>query len=216
LEPPVTKVKRSYDASRRREQARARRLAVVLAARDLFERDGFRPTTMAAIAAHAGVSAEMVYKGFGSKAALAKAVFDLVIAGDDEPVPVAARPAMLAVRAEPDVRRKIAMFAGGLAQRQARSARVQILIRDGRHVDDSLAPVWAKLNEEGLAGMTMLGRHLLETGQLRDGIGLDEVRDVLWTYLAIDTYERLVLTQGWPPERYSRWLSHAVTSALCP
>jgi hypothetical protein len=26
--------------------------------------------------------------------------------------------------------------------------------------------------------MTMLGRHLLETGQLRDGIGLDEVRDV--------------------------------------
>jgi hypothetical protein len=66
------------------------------------------------------------------------------------------------------------------------------------------------------AGMTMLGRHLLETGQLRDGIGLDEVRDVLWTYLAIDTYERLVLTQGWPPERYSRWLAHAITSALCP
>ena len=84
----MTEVKRSYDASRRREQARARRLAVVLAARDLFERDGFRPTTIAAIAAHAGVSAESVYKGFGTKAALAKAVFDLVIAGDDEPVPV--------------------------------------------------------------------------------------------------------------------------------
>ena len=212
----MTKVKRSYDASRRREQARARRLAVVLAARDLFERDGFRPTTIAAIAAHAGVSAESVYKGFGSKAALAKAVFDLVIAGDDEPIPVAERPAMLAVRAEPDARRKIAMFVEGLAQRQARSARAQIVIRDGRHVDDSLAPVWAKLNDEGMAGMTMLGRHLLETGQLRDGIDLEEVRDVLWTYLAIDNYERLVLTQGWPPERYSRWLAHAITSALCP
>jgi AcrR family transcriptional regulator len=36
----------------------------------------------------AGVSAESIYKGFGSKAALAKAVFDLVIAGDDEPVAV--------------------------------------------------------------------------------------------------------------------------------
>ena len=46
----MTEVKRSYDASRRREQARARRLAVVQAARDLFERDGFRPTTIAAIA----------------------------------------------------------------------------------------------------------------------------------------------------------------------
>ena len=192
------KVKRSYDASRRREQARARRLAVILAARDLFERDGFRPTTIAAIAAHAGVSAESVYKGFGTKAALAKAVFDIVIAGDDDAIPVAERPAMQAMRDEPDVRRKIAMFVEGLAQRQARSAGVQILIRDGRHVDDSLAPIWVKLNDEGLGGMTMLGRHLLQTGQLRDGIDLDEVRDVLWNYLAIDTYERLVLIQGWP------------------
>src|SRR6516164_4945241 len=212
----MTEVKRSYDASGRRAQARARRLAMVLAARDLFERDGYRPTTIAAIAAHAGVSAESVYKGFGTKAALAKAVFDIALAGDDEPVAVADRPAMQAMRDEPDARRKIAMFTEGLAQRQARSARVQILIRDGRHVDDSLAPVWAKLNDEGLAGMTMLGRHLLQTGQLREGIGLGEIRDVLWNYLAIDTYERLVLTQGWPLERYSRWLAHAITSALCP
>jgi len=196
----VTEVKRSYDASRRREQARARRLAVVLAARDLFERDGYRPTTIAAIAAHAGVSAESVYKGFGTKAALAKAVFDIALAGDDEP----------------DVRRKIAMFTEGLAGRQARSAGVQILIRDGRHVDDSLAPVWAKLTDEGLTGMTMLGRHLLQTGQLREGIDLEEVRDTLWNYLAIDHYERLVLAQGWPLQRYTQWLAHAITSAICP
>jgi S-adenosylmethionine:diacylglycerol 3-amino-3-carboxypropyl transferase len=142
-------------------------------------------------------------------------VFDIALAGDDEPVPVAARPAMQAMRDEPDVRRKIAIFAEGLAQRQARSAKVQILIRDGRHVDASLAPVWAKVHDEGLAGMTVLGRHLLETGQLRDGIDVAEVRDVLWNYLAIDHYERLVLGRGWAPERYARWLAHAITSALC-
>ncbi|QGN32559.1 TetR family transcriptional regulator [Microlunatus sp. Gsoil 973] len=212
----MTEVKRSYDASGRREQARARRLAVVSAARYLFERDGFRQTTIAAIAAEAGVSAESIYKGFGSKAALAKAVFDLVIAGDDEPISVAQRPAMLAIRDEPDVRRKIAMFTDGLAQRQARSAKVQILIRDGRHVDDSLAPIWSKLSDEGLTGMTMLGSHLLETGELRAGISLDEVRDVLWNYLAIDNYERLVLTQRWPLDRYARWLANAMISAICP
>jgi AcrR family transcriptional regulator len=216
LEQRVTEVKRSYDASRRREQARARRLDVVLAARDLFERNGFRATTITAVAERAGVSAESVYKGFGTKAALAKAVFDIVLAGDDEPVPIAQRPAMEALREEPDIRRKIAMYIEGLAQRQARSAMVQILIRDGRHVDDSLVPVWAKLNDEGLVGMTMLGRHLLDTGQLRDGIDLGEVRDVLWNYLAIDTYERLVLTRGWSLERYTRWLTRAVTNAVCP
>jgi len=211
----MAEVKRSYDASRRREQARARRLAVVLAARDLFERDGFRLTTIAAVATRAGVSAESIYKTFGSKAALAKAVFDITVAGDDEPVPVADRPAMQAVRDEPDVRRKIEMFVGGLAHRQARSARVQILIRDGRHVDDSLAPVWAKLDDEALVGMTMLARHLVDTGQLRDGIDVDEVRDVLWNYLAIDAYERLVLARGWPLQRYADWLSRTVIAAIC-
>jgi AcrR family transcriptional regulator len=211
----MTEVKRSYDASRRREQARARRLATVLAARDLFERDGFRLTTIAAVAARAGVSAESIYKGFGTKAALAKAAFDVTVAGDDEPVPVADRPAMRDVRDEADVRRKIEMFIGGLAQRQARSAGVQILIRDGRHVDDSLAPVWAKLNDEALAGMTMLARHLVDTGQLRAGVDVDEVRDVLWNYLAIDTYERLVLIRGWPLERYSAWLARTIIAAIC-
>jgi AcrR family transcriptional regulator len=211
----VAEVKRSYDASRRREQARARRLAVVLAARDLFTRDGFRLTTIAAIAARAGVSAESIYKGFGSKAALAKAIFDLTVAGDDEPVPVADRPAIQAMRDEPDVRRKIEMFVGGLAHRQARSAQVQILIRDVQHVDESLAPVWEKLNDEALVGMTMLARHLVDTGQLRDGIDVDEVRDVLWNYLAIDTYERLVLSRGWPLERYADWLSRTIIAAIC-
>ena len=42
------------------------------------------------------------------------------------------------------------------------------------------------------------------------------VRDVLWNYLAIDHYERLVLSQGWSHERYTRWLAGAITSALCP
>jgi AcrR family transcriptional regulator len=215
LELTVTEVKRSYDATRRRDQARERRLATVLAARDLFERDGFRLTTIAAVAARAGVSAESIYKGFGTKAALAKAVFDVTVAGDDEPVRVADRPAMQAVRDEPDLRRKIEMFIGGLAQRQARSAKVQILIRDGRHVDDSLAPVWAKLEDEALVGMTMLARQFAASGQLRAGVDVDEVRDVLWNYLAIDTYERLVLTRGWSLERYSDWLARTIIAAIC-
>ena len=210
----MTHVKRAYDGSRRREQARARRLAVVQAARELFETGGFRQTTIAAIAKRAGVSSESIYKTFGTKAALAKAVFDLELAGDDEPVPIAERPAVQAIRDEPDVRRKITLFAEGLAQRHARSAAVQILIRDGRHVDDSLTPVWAALQREGLTGMTALGRHLLDTGQLREGLTIEQVRDILWNYLAIDAYERLVLIQGWSQQRYSNWLAHTMVNAL--
>jgi AcrR family transcriptional regulator len=210
----MTEVKRSYDASGRREQAQARRRAVVVAARALFERDGFRPTTIAAVAERAGVSAESIYKGFGTKAALAKAVFDFVIAGDDEPVPVWQRSEADAIRAEPDVRRKLIMYTRGLAARQQRSAKVQILIRDGGHTDESLAALWRQLLAERLTGMTMLGRHLIESGQLGKGVELDEVRDILWTYTAVELYELLVLERGWPLNRYAEWIARAVTAAL--
>jgi AcrR family transcriptional regulator len=208
-------VKRPYDATSRQQQARVRRLRVVLAARDLFERDGYRRTTVVGIAAAAEVSPEMVYKTFGSKAALAKAVFDVALAGDDEPVPIRERPAIAAIRAEPDVRRQIALFVEGLVQRLGRSARIQVMVRDGRHVDESLQPVWDQLVEEGLTGMRMLGRRLLDTGQLRAGLDLDEVTDLLWNYLAIDHYERLVLTQGWTRQRYQAWLTRTIIDALC-
>ena len=206
--------RRRYDASGRQARARARRIDVVEAARALFERDGFRATTITAIAAAAGVSTVHIYKAFGSKAALAKAVFDIALAGDHEPVAVADRSNATWLHDEPDVRRKIELFVDGLCERLARSARVQILIRDGRHVDESLEPVWAILNQEGLTGMTRLGQHLLDTGQLRPGIDLAEVRDILWNYLAIDTYERLVLHRGWTLPRYRDWLARTITDAL--
>lgn len=208
-------VKRRYDASGRQDRARARRRRVVEAARQLMECDGYRATTVAGIAAAAGVSAEMVYKTFGSKSALAKAVIDVALAGDDEPVPVRERPAVQVIHDEPDVRRKIALFVEGLLQRLERSASMQVVVRDGRHVDESLQPVWERLNDEGLTGMRLFGEHLLSTGQLRAGLDLDEVTDVLWNYLAIDHYERLVMVRGWPLTRFQAWLTRAIIGALC-
>jgi AcrR family transcriptional regulator len=199
---PVAEVKRNYDASGRRERARQRRRDVVAAAQELFEADGFQATTISAVAARAGVSAESVYKGFGSKAALAKAVFDFVLAGDDEPVPIVQRPELLAVQQEPDVRRKLRLYVDGL-------------IRDGRHADETLRETWQTLLDERSIGMRNFGRHLLETGQLRPDITLDEVTDVLWTYIAVELYELLVLQRGWSPERYGGLLASALITALC-
>jgi AcrR family transcriptional regulator len=211
----MTEVKRTYDATGRRERARQRRRDVVGAAQQLFEADGFQATTISAVAKRAGVSAESIYKGFGTKAALAKAVFDFVIAGDDEPVPMAQRPEARAIQREPDVRRKIRMYVAGLVQRQQRSAKVQILIRDGRHNDETLRETWQTLLDERLTGMTMFGRHLLETGDLRPGTTLEEVADVLWTYISVEVYELLVLLRGWTPERYAELVVDTITTAIC-
>lgn len=205
---------RRYDSSRRRESARLLRRSVVTAAQELFEQRGYHRTTINAVAERSGVSPEFIYKGFGTKAALVKAVFDFVIAGDDDPVAVAQRPDAAAIRAEQDVRRKIGMYAGGMATRQQRSAHVQILLRDSRRGDETLDGIWNRLLDERLTGMTMLGRHLLESGQLRAGIELDEVRDVLWTFVAVELYELLVLGREWPLDRYAQWIAHAIIAAL--
>jgi hypothetical protein len=93
-------------SSRRRERG----LSVVLAARVVFEQQGFRSPRSPTLPRERVSPLETIRKSFGTKAALAKAVFDVVIAGNDEPISIAERPAAQAIRDEPNVRVKIVMF----------------------------------------------------------------------------------------------------------
>src|SRR4051812_37590580 len=70
---------RRYDARGRQEQARQNRRTILAEAQRLFLEHGYAKTTVAAIAAAAGVSVETVYKAFTNKPGLAKAVFDVAV-----------------------------------------------------------------------------------------------------------------------------------------
>src|SRR6476659_6509325 len=98
---------RQYDSSRRQARAQESRAAVLRAALDRFLEQGYSSTTIAQIAGDADVSVETVYKTFGNKAGLLKAVFDVAVAGDDEPVAMADREFVAQIQAEPDARRKL-------------------------------------------------------------------------------------------------------------
>ena len=74
---------RRYDNSGRAEQARLLRRKVIDAAHAALLENGWSGTTIATVAARAGVSAETVYKRFGGKAGLLKAVYDVRLAGAD-------------------------------------------------------------------------------------------------------------------------------------
>ncbi|WP_214056684.1 helix-turn-helix domain-containing protein [Nocardioides aquaticus] len=60
---------RAYDASSRRESARANRRAVVDSARDLLEERGLAATTIAEVARRAGVSPRASTRGSGRRPA---------------------------------------------------------------------------------------------------------------------------------------------------
>ena len=103
--------------------------AVDSAAAKHFLADGYGATTIAAIAADVGVSVEAIYKAFKNKPGLLKAVFDVAIAGDDEPVPLMDREFVGAINVQPDPSEKLRMYARHLARAMARTARIQLLVR---------------------------------------------------------------------------------------
>jgi len=48
------------------------------------------------------MSVQTVYNTVGGKAAVLKAVYDVMVAGDDEPIPIMQRPTVQAMRAATD------------------------------------------------------------------------------------------------------------------
>ena len=214
MSDPVKGKRRPYDSRGRREQARHNRAAIIAAARDLFLDRGFAAATMPAIASAAGLSVQTVYKVFGTKPRLAKAVFDVAIAGDDEPVTMLQRTALARVRDEPDPRTKLRRYGEFLAEVAPRHVPVQLVIRDAAAADPDARTVWAELQAERLKGMTQFARALHGDGHLRAGVSIAEARDVLWTYNSAELFELLVIERKWSPKRYGRWVADALVAAL--
>src|ERR671915_453346 len=102
---------RPYNSPRRREQAEATRRAILEAAQRLFERQGYAATTMAAIAAEAGVALKTVYVAFETKSGLLRALWHLLLRGDEDEAPVRERRWYREVLDEPDPERQLRMNA---------------------------------------------------------------------------------------------------------
>lgn len=205
---------RSYDASRRQEQARQNRRAVLEAAHRRFVADGYAATTVAAVAADAGVSVETVYKAVGKKPDLAKAVFDVTIVGDDEAIPLMEREFVAQNIAEPDPRRKLQAYGEHLAVLTPRVSPILLVIRDAAATDAGAAAVWEQLQAERLTGMAAFAAHLDDGGFLRDGVSRDEARDVLWTHNSVELWDLLVRQRRWSDDRFGAWIGHQLIAAL--
>lgn len=212
----AVKPQRGYDSSRRREQARSNRWEVLVGAKRLFLEQGYAATTIGQIAKAAGVSVETIYKAYATKAGVLKAVFDVTVAGDDEPIPMAERDDIKAVIAEPDPARKIRLYANHMAKVQPRVAAVQLMVRDAAAADPGAADVWRQLRQELLNGMTQFARELHNTRGLRPNLPVNHIRDLLWTFNSVEFFELLVLERGWTPKRYAQFVADTLINALLP
>lgn len=209
---PSVKPTRRYDSSRRAEQARQTRSAVVAVARRRFLSDGFGATTIAAIAAEAQVSVETVYKSFGGKRGLVRAVCESALAGQGD-VPAEIRSDRLQ-GGEPDPCKIIRGWGDLSAEVAPLVSPVLLLVRAAAIADPEMADLRAELDLGRLRRMTQNAARLAAAGHLRAGITAEEAGEVLWTYSSPELYELLVLDRGWPLTRYAAFISEAMIAAL--
>jgi TetR/AcrR family transcriptional regulator, regulator of autoinduction and epiphytic fitness len=215
MEPSV-KPRRPYDSRRRREQAAQTRRDIEAAADRLFRERGYVGTSMPAIASEAGVVVETVYRAFGNKAGLFKAVLEAALAGGSEraEVPPAERPAIRAVIAEPDPRRKLELYAATQPGVHGRSGRLYRVLVAAADADAELRDVLDGMEARRLHGLGGLAGQLAESGALRSDLSLGEARDVIWTLCSTPVHDLLVRERGWASERYQRWLTAALKREL--
>jgi len=209
--PPV-KTRRRYDSHRRREQAGRSRAAVLNAARRLFLERGYSAATLGAIAEAADVSVETIHKGFGGKRGLVRAIWQQSLDGTG-PVPAWRRSDEMDTT-EPDPAAVIRRWGELTAEVGPVAAPIALLIRAAAATDPEMAALYEEAEAARLERMTLNAKRLLARDGLREGLTLEQVRDVLWTYSSAELYELLVVRRGWSPEQYGRLAAEGMGAAL--
>lgn len=206
---------RHYSTALRVEQTALTKRRILAAAGELFTELGYLGTTLVGVAAVAGVSVQTVYNVVGSKSVLLKAVYDVVLAGDDEPVPMVDRPIIRAVIEALDGRSCLMCYAAASRVLGERTLPlVTTLFAQAATGDPDLRAFAATIEGERANGTQATARHVRDRFGLRDGLDSDTAADILWALTAPDLADRLVRRREWGWDRFQAWLGTTMADAL--
>ena len=209
-------VKRRYDSSRRQAQAAATRGDILDAAQRLFEERGYSATTMEAIAAEAGVALKTVYVAFETKSGLLRALWNHLLRGGRDDVPVAEQPWYRNVLDEPDAAAQLRLNARNSRVVKERIAGVLEVVRNAAPIDPDTGALWRRINAEFHANQRAIVERAAAHGALRPGLGVDAAADILWTITPPNLWQLRVDERGWTPERYEQWCADLACAQLLP
>jgi AcrR family transcriptional regulator len=188
---------------------------IAAAATELFCALGYVDTTMAAIAAAAGVSVQTLYLRHGSKAAILSAALDVAIAGDATQVPVASREDDFYARslATPDAAEAIAIWAHGARCICDRTHGLYEVIRSAA-ADPEVAAVLDKSRQDRSTGHQVLAATLATKARFRRDLPTQRAADLLYALGTEDSYLLFVVDRGWPVDEWERWVVDTVCAQV--
>jgi AcrR family transcriptional regulator len=207
-------VKPSRPAGTLQARTRRTRAAVVEAARTLFLERGYAASTVDAISARSDTPPATIYRLFGSKLGILKALLDVSIGGDDRPVTVAERPPVRAMLADPDPQQQLAAFAAVVRKLMLRAAPVHRILADAARSDSAAAGLLGEIARQRQEGQRQLARSLARKDALRSGLKERDAADVVYALASPEVYGLLVFDRGWTEHRYEQWLAESLTMQL--
>ena len=198
---------------RRAAQAASTRAEIVMAAGRLMLERGYVGTSVAAIAAEAGVVVQTIYNSVGSKAELLAAVLDRVAAEPGAPALLsgATRERIAEARTATEV---IRILARSSALVNERTSGILRIVSEAAVVDPDVGEFEQKRDAARLHGFGEVAAALREKRGLRGGISDHEAAATMWALAHPHTFRTLVLSLGWSTEAYLNWLEKSLLAAL--
>lgn len=204
---------RPYNSSRRRERAELSRTAVLGQARELFLARGFGASTIADIARGAGVSPEFVYKNFGGKPGLVRAIQRASLLGAGG-LPAEER-SDLAQSTAATGQELMAQFGRFTAEIAPLATPILLLIRDAAAGGDAdMAALLRDVDAARHGRMLHNAAQLATRGFLAPGVSVGRAADIMFSCTAAELYENLVTKCGWPPEEFGSFIAKTLAAAL--
>lgn len=199
-------------------QARTRlaRRAVVDAARALFLERGYAATTIEAISADSEVPQATVYRLFASKRGILKALLDVSIVGDDNRVPMAERPQVQSLLADPDPGSMVASLVRVAIEVNVRTAEIYRILTSAAASDPDAATLVAELTRQRQQGQGLVARALARRQALRPPLRERDAGDIIHALASPEMYRLLVVDRGWSRKKYEDWLTEALVEQLLP
>lgn len=192
------------------QNARSRRTrqALLVAARELIERDGLGALTMASAAERAGVSRRAAYLHFASRSELVVALYRHLGPAED------LLESLQAVWDSPDAVSALAEWARHIARAHPRIMAVSRAVQEARRDDADAAAMWDLAMANWLRGCTRLAEWLERDGALAPAWTVDTAADLLWGLMSWDLLERLTHDRGWSAEEFAERFGALLTATF--
>jgi AcrR family transcriptional regulator len=187
---------------------RPARIAILDAARRLFEDRDFLSVTLDEVARAAGVSRQAVYINFGSRAGLLVALVSYV----DEIGDLEARIAK--VLDSPTAVRALEALVDLRARYTPSIFRLASYVDAARRFDADAEASWQDRMKLRYAHSRAVAGRMAGEGVLAAGWTEAAAADLIWSMTSIRTYEDLVVERGWSVSRYRRHIKAMLVETL--